>query len=182
MLALIGALGAVDDFLNARTGIGIRGRHKIIWQLVVAIVVAVYVQNHFGFNGVRVPFVGDVEFTTTDPAPASSTASVELGAILFIVVAVVAIVGCSNGVNLTDGLDGLAGGTLVFAFISFLIIALLNEPLQPNLAMVNAIVDRRDPGLPVVQRPPGPGLHGRLRARCRSAACWPSSPSSPARS
>jgi hypothetical protein len=59
---------------------------------------------------------------------------------LFIIVAVVAIVGCSNGVNLTDGLDGLAGGTLVFAFISFLIIALLNQPLQPNLAMVNAIV------------------------------------------
>jgi phospho-N-acetylmuramoyl-pentapeptide-transferase len=62
-----------------------------------------------------------------------------VGAIFFIVVAVVAIVGCSNGVNLTDGLDGLAGGTLVFAFISFLIIALLNTPLQPNLAMVNAI-------------------------------------------
>jgi phospho-N-acetylmuramoyl-pentapeptide-transferase len=59
---------------------------------------------------------------------------------VFIVVAVIAIVGCSNGVNLTDGLDGLAGGTLVFAFISFLIIALLNQPLQPNLAMVNAIV------------------------------------------
>jgi phospho-N-acetylmuramoyl-pentapeptide-transferase len=65
--------------------------------------------------------------------------SVELGAVFFIVVAVVAIVGCSNGVNLTDGLDGLAGGTLVFAFISFLIIALLNLPFQPNLAMVNAI-------------------------------------------
>ena len=139
VLALVGALGAFDDYLNARTGIGIRGRHKIIWQLVVAIVVAVYVQNHFGFNGFRVPFIGNVVYTQWISIPFTDR-GVELGAIVFIVVAVVAIVGCSNGVNLTDGLDGLAGGTLVFAFISFLIIALLNQPLQPNLAMVNAIV------------------------------------------
>jgi phospho-N-acetylmuramoyl-pentapeptide-transferase len=138
VLALVGALGAVDDYLNARTGIGIRGRHKIIWQLVVAIVVAIYVQNHFNFNGFRVPFIGNVVYTQLIPVPFVNR-DVEVGAILFIIVAVVAIVGCSNGVNLTDGLDGLAGGTLVFAFISFLIIALLNEPLQPNLAMVNAI-------------------------------------------
>ncbi len=139
VLAVIGALGAIDDFLNARTGIGIRGRHKIIWQLIVAIVVAVYVQNHFGFNGVRVPFYGNYEITTTILLPLVDR-KIELGAILFVLVAVVAIVGCSNGVNLTDGLDGLAGGTLVFAFISFLIIALLNVPLQQNLALVNAIV------------------------------------------
>jgi phospho-N-acetylmuramoyl-pentapeptide-transferase len=138
VLALVGALGAVDDYLNARTGIGIRGRHKILWQLIVAIVVAVYVQNHFGFNGFRVPFIGTVTYTATIPIPLIGH-GVELGSILFIILAVVAIVGCSNGVNLTDGLDGLAGGTLVFAFISFLIIALLNTPLQPNLAMVNAI-------------------------------------------
>ncbi len=85
------------------------------------------------------PFIGNVVYTQTLAIPFTDR-SVEVGAILFIIVAVVAIVGCSNGVNLTDGLDGLAGGTLVFAFISFLIIALLNQPLQPNLAMVNAIV------------------------------------------
>ncbi|MGD0248414.1 MAG: hypothetical protein ABSB75_05100, partial [Candidatus Limnocylindrales bacterium] len=132
VLALVGALGAVDDYLNARTGIGIRGRHKVLWQLAVAIVVAVYVQNHFGFNGFRVPFMGNVVYSATIAIPFTDR-GVEVGAILFIVVAVLAIVGCSNGVNLTDGLDGLAGGTLVFAFISFLIIALLNKPLQPNL-------------------------------------------------
>jgi phospho-N-acetylmuramoyl-pentapeptide-transferase len=139
VLALIGGLGALDDWLNARTGIGIRGRHKIIWQTIVAIAVAVYVQNHFGFNGLRVPFVGDVVNTTLVPFPFLDR-GVEVGAIAFIVVAVIAIVGASNGVNLTDGLDGLAGGTLVFAFIGYLFIALLNEPEQPNLAVVNAIV------------------------------------------
>ena len=140
VLALVGALGALDDFLNARTGYGLRGRHKIVWQTVVALGVAVYVQNHFGFNGVRIPFVGDVEITSTIFVPLLDR-SVELGGIFFIVVAVLAIVGCSNGVNLTDGLDGLAGGTLAFAFISYLMIALLNEPEeQPNLALVCAIV------------------------------------------
>jgi phospho-N-acetylmuramoyl-pentapeptide-transferase len=138
-LALVGALGAVDDFLNARTGFGIRGRQKIVWQTVVAIGVAIYVQNHFGFNGVRIPFVGDVEFTSIVPIPFTDR-GVETGAIFFIVVAVLAIVGASNGVNLTDGLDGLAGGTLVFAFISYLMIALVNVPAQPNLALVCAIV------------------------------------------
>jgi phospho-N-acetylmuramoyl-pentapeptide-transferase len=138
VLALVGVLGAFDDFLNARTGIGIRGRQKIIWQTVVAIGVALYVQNHFGFNGVRIPFVGDFELTQMVMIPGTDR-SFELGAVLFVIVAVVAIVGCSNGVNLTDGLDGLAGGTLAFAFISYLMIALLNVPAQPNLALVCAI-------------------------------------------
>jgi len=137
VLALVGALGAIDDYLNARTGVGIRGRHKIIWQVIVAVVVAVYVQNHFGFNGFNVPFVGAVPVTFVVQLPMGH--GIEVGAVLFIIIAVFAIVGCSNGVNLTDGLDGLAGGTLVFAFISFLLISLLNEPHQPNLAMVIAI-------------------------------------------
>jgi phospho-N-acetylmuramoyl-pentapeptide-transferase len=139
VLALVGALGAVDDFLNARTGFGIRGRQKIVWQTVVAIGVAVYVQNHFGFNGVRIPIIGDFEITNVLMIPGTDR-GIELGALFFIVVAVVAIVGASNGVNLTDGLDGLAGGTLAFAFISYLMISILNTPKQENLALVCAIV------------------------------------------
>ena len=140
VLALVGGLGAVDDYLNARTGIGIRVRQKLVWQFVVAIGAAIYIQNHFGFNGFRVPFVGDVINTSTIWLPIIDH-NVEIGSLIFIVVAVVAIVGASNGVNLTDGLDGLAGGTLVFAFISYLMIALLNQPVvQPNLALVCAIV------------------------------------------
>ena len=37
-LALVGLLGAADDYLNARTGEGIRARQKLLWQTVVAIV------------------------------------------------------------------------------------------------------------------------------------------------
>ncbi len=123
-LAGVGILGAFDDWLNAKTGIGIRVRQKLIWQFVVAIGAALYIQNHFDITGIRVPFVGDV---TTGP-------------FLFIVFAVIAIIGASNGVNITDGLDGLAGGTLIFSFVAFMIIALLNVPNQSHLALVCAVV------------------------------------------
>jgi phospho-N-acetylmuramoyl-pentapeptide-transferase len=125
LLALLGVgiLGAVDDILNALTGVGIRGRHKLIWQTVVGVVAAIYLQNHFGFTGFRVPFYGDFI----------------VGPIPWIVLAAFAIVASSNAVNLTDGLDGLASGLLIFALLAFMAIALLNVPTQSNLALVCAI-------------------------------------------
>ncbi len=54
------------------------------------------------------------------------------------------IVGLSNAVNLTDGLDGLAGGVLIFSFVAYLLIALVAEPggkpSQPNLAIFCALI------------------------------------------
>ena len=126
LAALLGvaALGAFDDYLNVRTGDGIRARHKLIWQIVVAVLAALYIQRHFNIDAIRVPFEGDVV----------------IGAPLWIVFAAFAIVATSNGVNITDGLDGLAGGTTAFAFVAYMIIALLNVPHQPNLALLCAII------------------------------------------
>ena len=123
-LGFVGVLGAADDYLNARTGDGIRARQKLIWQTVVAVAAAWQIHDTYALSGFRVPFVGDV---TIDPT-------------LYVVFAAFAIVAASNGVNITDGLDGLAGGTLVFAFAAFLIIALLNEPVQPNIAFLCALL------------------------------------------
>ena len=107
-LLAVGLLGAIDDLVNVAYGFGIRGRHKLVWQAIVAIAGALYVQKHFGVTGVLIPLVGEWE----------------IGAVAFVIVAAIAIVGASNGVNLTDGLDGLAGGTAVFAFLSFAFIAI----------------------------------------------------------
>jgi phospho-N-acetylmuramoyl-pentapeptide-transferase len=123
-LAFVGILGAADDWLNARTGEGIRARQKLLWQSVVALAVAWQIQQTYGLTGFRVPFVGDV---IIDPW-------------VYVFFAAFAIVAASNGVNLTDGLDGLAGGTLIFAFVCFLIVALLNEPTQPNIAFLCALI------------------------------------------
>jgi phospho-N-acetylmuramoyl-pentapeptide-transferase len=123
-LAGVGILGAFDDYLNARTGEGIRVRQKLLWQVVFAFVAAWQIQRTYAITAIAVPFVGAVPI---DPA-------------VYVLFAAFAIVAASNGVNLTDGLDGLAGGTLIIAFVSFMIIALLNVPQQPNLALLCALV------------------------------------------
>jgi phospho-N-acetylmuramoyl-pentapeptide-transferase len=121
-LGLVGALGAADDYLNARTGDGIRMRQKLLWQVVVAGVIAFQVQRTYAIDELAVPFVGIVPI---EP-------------VAWIAFAAFAIVATSNGVNFTDGLDGLAGGTLIFAFVAYMIIALLTG--QPNLAIMCALL------------------------------------------
>jgi phospho-N-acetylmuramoyl-pentapeptide-transferase len=130
MLALVGVaiLGAVDDFVNARTGIGMRGRHKLVWQSVVGLLAAFYFWRHFHITEINIPPLGQVE----------------IGAVLFILFVAFVIVGASNAVNLTDGLDGLAGGVLIFSFVAYLLIALVPVPGvpegRPNLAIFCALV------------------------------------------
>ncbi|HUG47776.1 MAG TPA: phospho-N-acetylmuramoyl-pentapeptide-transferase [Candidatus Limnocylindria bacterium] len=123
-LVLVGGLGVADDYLNARTGDGIRIRQKMLWQVVVAGVIAFQIQQTYAISGVRVPFIGEVPI---EP-------------IVYVLFAAFAIVATTNGVNFTDGLDGLAGGTLIFAFVAYMIIALLNVPAQPNLAILCALL------------------------------------------
>jgi len=106
-LVVVGLLGAIDDYVNVVYGFGIRGRHKLVWQTIVGVVAAVYIQRHFQVTGIFVPLYGEWV----------------IGAVPFVILAVFAIVAMSNGVNLTDGLDGLGGGTAVFAFMSFSFIA-----------------------------------------------------------
>ena len=124
----VGILGAVDDFVNVRTGIGMRGRWKLVWQTVVALLAGFYISRHFDLTGLNIPLVGQVEV-----APV-----LLIGFIAFV------IVGTSNAVNLTDGLDGLAGGVLIFSFVAYLLISLVPiegvKLAQPNLAVFCALV------------------------------------------
>jgi phospho-N-acetylmuramoyl-pentapeptide-transferase len=98
------AIGAVDDLVKLRTpSKGISARGKLAAQLVVATVAAVLLYHeqaavHDGLQ-LHLPLLD---------------ASLSLGW-WFIPLAIVVLVGSSNAVNLTDGLDGLAGGCLIFA-------------------------------------------------------------------
>ncbi len=123
-LVLVGGLGAFDDYMNARTGEGIRARQKLIWLTVVAVVAAWQIQQTYAITAIAVPFVGAVSIDPT----------------LYIAFAAFAIVAMANGVNLTDGLDGLAGGTLAFSFVAFMLVALFNVPQQVNLALLCALI------------------------------------------
>ncbi|HEV8053637.1 MAG TPA: phospho-N-acetylmuramoyl-pentapeptide-transferase [Candidatus Limnocylindrales bacterium] len=129
MLALVGVgiLGAIDDFVNIRSGVGMRGRWKLAWQTIVAVLAGFYIQRHFDITGINVPGLGEVV----------------IGPVLFILFVSFVIVGASNAVNLTDGLDGLVGGVLIFSFVAYLLIALYDLPgrgPQPNLAVFCALV------------------------------------------
>ncbi|MDY0167197.1 MAG: phospho-N-acetylmuramoyl-pentapeptide-transferase [Thermoguttaceae bacterium] len=99
----LGLVGAVDDLVKLRgTRNGLSVRSKFAAQLVVATLVAVLIWEHHRHlpDGLvlALPLWGQVG---------------NLG-IAFIPLAVLVLVGSSNAVNLTDGLDGLAGGCLIF--------------------------------------------------------------------
>jgi phospho-N-acetylmuramoyl-pentapeptide-transferase len=91
----------------------------------VAFAAAWRIQQTYNIDQISVPFVG----------------AVGVDSWFFILFAAFAIIATSNGVNITDGLDGLAGGTLIFAFVGYMIIAALQtNPLQPNLAALCALI------------------------------------------
>ena len=121
-LGLVGALGTADDWLNARTGDGISATQKLLWQSVVGGVAAWQIQDTYQITNIVVPFMG----------------AVAINPIVYILIAAFAIVATSNAVNITDGLDGLSGGTLIFAFTGYMVIAYTFG--QPNLAVVCALI------------------------------------------
>ncbi len=109
-----GAIGFYDDYLKVvrKDPKGLRPRHKFGSQCAVAGVVALFLYI-------------DPDFATTLTIPFLKNTSVELG-LLFIPFTMAVIVGSSNAVNLTDGLDGLAIGPVMIAAGTYLIIVYLS--------------------------------------------------------
>jgi len=106
-----GAIGFVDDYLKVvkKNSDGISARQKMFWQLLIALVASVLLYNSAGFDTrLSLPF-----FKNLQP---------DLG-IFYIPFAMLVMVGASNAVNLTDGLDGLAIGPMIIAAATFLLLA-----------------------------------------------------------
>ena len=106
-----GLLGFIDDYrkVKQRDSAGISARVKLLWQTGIAIAVAVAIYGDPSFDAeLSVPFFKD--FTP------------HIGW-LYVPVAAFIIVGTSNAVNLTDGLDGLAIGPTMVTAATFLILA-----------------------------------------------------------
>jgi phospho-N-acetylmuramoyl-pentapeptide-transferase len=108
-------LGGIDDYqgFRLRPGEGMRARVKIWIQLAIALAAAVLlywvVNDRHGWVAVpTVPVLLDI-------------------GILYIPLAVIVITGSANAVNLTDGLDGLAGLISATAFVAYGIIAFLQD-------------------------------------------------------
>lgn len=112
LIALIVALaivGFLDDYLGVRRGrnLGLRKRGKTAGQLVVAAVFAYLALEWVGVST-------NLSFTR----PTMTTVTT----VGWFVIAVLIVIGSSNGVNLTDGMDGLAAGSATLVFLAFTII------------------------------------------------------------
>ncbi|MET9495233.1 phospho-N-acetylmuramoyl-pentapeptide-transferase [Streptomyces sp. NPDC006552] len=109
LMAGMGLVGFLDDYIKIvkRRSLGLRAKAKMAGQLTVGIAFAVLALQFADARGqtpasTRLSFVEDFGWT--------------IGPVLFVVWALFMILAMSNGVNLTDGLDGLATGASVMVF------------------------------------------------------------------
>ena len=112
-LVMFGAIGFVDDYrkLKGIRNKGLSGRTKLIFEGACALAISLLIY----FKGA---------FLTQLSIPFFKHATPNLG-LFYIALCVLIIVGASNGVNLTDGLDGLAIGPVVTVSATFLLFAYL---------------------------------------------------------
>ena len=106
-----GAVGALDDWIKVsrERNLGLSSGAKMLGLLVVAV----------GFA------VATLVFTEVDTVLSFTrfdSPNIDLSSPVWAVWAILLIAGTTNAVNLTDGLDGLAAGSSIFAFISFVVV------------------------------------------------------------
>ena len=99
-------IGFLDDFIKIKfkRNLGLRAYQKVIFQFLLSLIVAVYIyRNKLISNEIIIPF-----FNT----------KIDCG-FLIIPLVILTFLACTNSVNLTDGLDGLAGGVSLICFLAF---------------------------------------------------------------
>ena len=134
-----GAIGWVDDWRKVvdKNPEGMRSREKFFWQTVIGLIAALYLAFSVSetsnirvlelfFRWIQSGFSNDLPPKADLMVPFFKTITYPLGVFGFLVLTWLVIVGMSNAVNLTDGLDGLAimpvvmvGSTLgIFAYVT----------------------------------------------------------------
>jgi phospho-N-acetylmuramoyl-pentapeptide-transferase len=121
---LFGLLGLYDDvvkfFGSSHKKVGITWRAKLIAQLLLGAGIGWYLKDAMGITIVNVPFFGVWDMGW-----------------MFIPFSAFVITAYSNAVNITDGLDGLAGGLLMIALFSIIVISagVLDTPIALFIAL-----------------------------------------------
>lgn len=124
LLVGLGLVGFLDDYTKIRNerSLGLTSRQKLAGQAVVTVAFAALALFTTDADGnapasTAISFVRDTRVDLAVAGPA-------LGALLFLLWANLLISGASNGVNITDGLDGLATGASVMVFGAYTMISL----------------------------------------------------------
>lgn len=121
--AMIGLYDDIKKFFGIKKSrfFGLRMRHKIILQVTAALAVATMMYQWLGIDFINVPIIGHIH----------------LGP-LFIAYATFVIVAFANAVNITDGLDGLATGVLLFCLFGLWVLSasILDTTLSIFIALL----------------------------------------------
>ena len=124
-----GAVGFADDYLKLvrRRSLGLTGRQKILFQLIIAFCVWLvlflstrYLETKYSWN-VSIPFFKDT-------AIPNGISTIPSG--LYLILIVVVLLGATNAVNLTDGLDGLAISITFIAMTALTAFTYLSSDLR----------------------------------------------------
>lgn len=120
----LGIVGFLDDYIkiSKQRSLGLNSKQKLAGQILVAVIFSVLALRFPDERGITpastaISFVRD---TGLDLAAAGGF----VGLVLFVLWANLMIAGTSNGVNLTDGLDGLATGASTMVFAAYVLIGI----------------------------------------------------------
>ncbi|MEU7583424.1 phospho-N-acetylmuramoyl-pentapeptide-transferase [Streptomyces sp. NPDC041068] len=142
LMAGMGLVGFLDDYIKIvkQRSLGLRAKAKMLGQLIVGIGFAVMALN-WPDNRNQTPASTKLSFVTDF--------GWSIGPVLFVVWALFMILAMSNGVNLTDGLDGLATGASVMVFGAYTFIGVwqYQESCANSATLINpqACYEVRDP-------------------------------------
>jgi len=134
----LGLVGFVDDYLkiSRQNSRGISGKSKILGQ--------VFFASAFGYLGLQFPD-GDGLTPISQNLSTVRDTGITLGVVLVIIWIALMITATSNGVNLTDGLDGLATGASVMTFLAFVLIGVWEFSQSCAVALTENCYNVRDP-------------------------------------
>ena len=130
-IVLTGIVGLIDDGSKVvfERSLGLTPKQKLVLQFLIAIVFCLAAVNYAGIAPtVEIPLVVTLDlgvFTTV--LPIGDGFSIPW---LYLIIISIFIVGMCNAVNLTDGLDGLAGGTVMMVMIVMTLIAFKSDLLD----------------------------------------------------
>jgi len=118
------ALGFADDYIKIvkRRSLGLSARYKLLGQVVLALGLWWVARHEVGLEPVLLFRIADI--------------SLDIGPVAYFVLVFLVIAGATNGVNLTDGLDGLAAGSSAIVLMTYTAICYITVG-QHDLALLS---------------------------------------------
>lgn len=157
-LVWLSVLGGFDDWLKLTAGRrkpgsreGLFTWEKLLLQIGLALLLGIFIY-HYGkskftididdyrrmTSALVLPLTTAWQFSMDKGTFVPADHLIELGRWSFVMLSIIVIVGASNAVNLTDGMDGLAGGVMSIVAFSFMLLALIAGYQHPNTEFILA--------------------------------------------